>query len=177
MLLRAVEQLPPSSRAAITASLTREERQLIEATVSVGWMPMLVHMKLSDAAFASLGEAGLRGLFERTMLSTWEQPLLRSFVQTSTGLFGLTPASLARHAGSVYQHLTRRLGDLEALVREREVQVKLRGFPAQAFQFPCYVAGLQGCLQSLLPLTSRVGTVEVTHRDLQRGDVGYLLRW
>lgn len=176
-LLGAVRALPVSERQVCLASVEGAIAAQIDRSIAMSWMPMELHMKLSDATRAVIGQQRFIDLFEQTMMSSWSSPLLNGFVKMSTTLLGVTPSSLIQRTPYVYSHVTQNLGSMEAEHSSHHASIRLRGFPANLYDFQCYVDGTRGCLRSLYPLTHSVGTVEVSDVDLRRGDCLYDLRW
>jgi hypothetical protein len=62
-------------------------------------------------------------------------------------------------------------------VAANEATVDLSGFPAGDHHFPCFVEGLNGCLQGLVAGLDVVPEVEVVSVDLDSGDARYHIAW
>ncbi len=176
-VLAVVRGLAPTERDTILDKSGRTMVAELDRTIAMAWFSMESHMRLSDCAREVLEKDRFVDLFEAAMLSSWSSPLLNGFVKMSTTLLGLTPSSLIQRAGYVYPYVTKNLGTLTAQCSPREATVILRGFPANKFNFQCYVDGTLGCLRSLFPLTQSRGAVEVRDLDLRAGDVTYKLSW
>ena len=111
------------------------------------------------------------------MLSSWQTPLLKNFVQMSTKLLGLTPNTLIQRSEYIYRHVTQGLGTLAVEPGANSATVVVRGFPAKLFDFDCYVDGTHGCIRSIFAITQAMDTVEVAQIDRKNGDVRYAVRW
>jgi hypothetical protein len=179
ILLGGVERLPPVEREAITGRLGEADMRAIREALPVGWCPMDLHMRLSDAIRDTVGSARNLELWTATMSALFERPLLRGFVQTTTGLFGLKPGTFLRHVEKFELQIARDVGKLEGTVEPSggAGEVSLRGFPSSRFNFACYAEGLQGCITAILPLCHVRGRVTVAHQDDARGDVRYRVEW
>jgi hypothetical protein len=178
LLLRSIERLPTAERDAVFAGAGRAALDAVDAVLPVGWHPMALHMCLSDALRAVGPERNVR-VWEATMAACFERPILRGFVDMSTSLFGVTPLSVLRQVERIYGQITRDLGVVrfDPSPRPREGDIALSGFPADRFHFECYVEGLQGCIEAVLPLAHARGEVKVIDCAPARGDVRYRISW
>ncbi len=176
-LLASVRRLPQSERASILEA-TGSGVADIDGAIALSWLPMTLHMKLSDALRDVVGAERNQRIWRSTMDASYERPLLRGFVTAAVDLFGATPLALFRQAKRIYGQLTRGLGDLTfepSAVGSGMVQ--LRAFPAKEFRFVCYIEGLAGCLESTIAIARAVGEVTVVDVDESRGDVSYRVKW
>jgi hypothetical protein len=177
-LLRAIDALAPNERAAIRSRFSESAIAEIESNLPVAFIPMSIHMNLSDIVRDTLGPARAVPLWEEAMRTAWDRPLLRGFVSAVSTLFGLDPKSLLKQADRIHHQLTRDVGDLEYIpVSDQSGTVTLRGFPARQFRFICYIEGLQGCMRSAYALTGCDGTVTPSHIDETTGTVLYAMKW
>jgi hypothetical protein len=178
-LLHATARLAPEERRAVFARIGEEAVAQIESSIGLAWLPMALHMDLSDAVRAAVGPRRNVDVWRETMLATWSRPLLRGFVETVTKVFGLGPGGIVRQAPRIYGHLTKGCGEIsfEAAAGGDGARVVLTGFPADRFDFDCYVEGTQGCIESTFPLTRTRGEVSVVSKTPERGEVHYELRW
>jgi hypothetical protein len=178
-LLTAISRLGPTERSKITALIDPRTTEAILAELPMAWVPMGQHMHVSDAAREVLGSQGLVRLFRETMLSSFDRPLLRTFLNMTFGIFGVTPGGLIKRSNKIYDHVTRELGTLSAtLAEDSRAQLTLVGFPAQQFNFDCYVDGLAGCLEATLAFASAEhGKVRPLHQESASGNVVYDLSW
>lgn len=176
-VLAALERFPPSERREILARFGARGVEEVRSALPLSWLPMEVHMHLSDSLRDVSGSDAAVRAFREAMTMTFDRPLLRSFVSLTTGIFGVSPQGLLKRGDRVYEQVTRNAGALSHVaLGERECEVHLVGFPAKLFTFDCYVDGLRGCLLASLDLCKAKGSVEVLARDA-RGDVSYVLRW
>jgi hypothetical protein len=179
MLLGGVDRLPPIERDAIRARVGGAELRITSEALPIAWGPMARHMRLTVAIRETVGSARNVELWTETMAALFERPILRSFVQMSTSLFGVTPRALLRQTDRFYAQLTRDIGELVCSgdPTERSGEVMLRGFPAERFDFPCYAEGMQGCLAAVLPLTRARGQVSLAAMDEARGEARLRMEW
>jgi hypothetical protein len=177
-LLHTVRRLPPPVQRDILGRIGPRAVEEIESNLPVVWVPMELHMDLSDAIRDVVGPERNVELWRETMAEAFQRPLLRGFVAMATSLFGVTPFSLLRKGANIYEHITRDVGHLQfELTGPTEGLVYLHEFPAKRFRFVCYIEGLQGCLLAGLDIAGRHGVVSVASHDDLRGDVKYRLRW
>lgn len=177
-LLATVKRLPASERDAILRRTGVHTIEAIAGTLAVSWVSMTHHMRLSCAIRDELGSERNVELWQKTMVQSFDRPFLRGFISMTTSLLGVSPTSILKRGGSMYEHITRDVGAMRwEPSGEREGDATLSGFPADRYDFSCYVEGLHGCLQATLNICNARGTVAVSRRDDARGDVRYRLVW
>lgn len=175
-LLATVRRQPEPVRARILALVSPADIERAEGMLGLGWAPMSLHMRLSDAIREVVGPQRNVEVWRETMVGVFESPFLRGFVDLTTNLFGISPHALLRRGEPVYQHITRDLGELVVEPDGgRATVVTLRGFPARAFQFICYVEGLEGCLLACFDVLRVPGKATVERVDDAAGLVRYRL--
>ncbi len=178
-LLRSVRKLLTNEQTQILSAFGAEGAEKIDATIGVGWLPMTLHMKLSDAIRAVIGSSRNIQIWRETMTETYDRVLLRGFIDASVDLFGLTPASLFRQGPYIYRQLTRGLGELTVEEQDDKESsiVSLAGFPSHDFDLVCYSEGLIGCLESSITRGRGKGTVTLIDFDQERGDLRFHAVW
>ncbi len=177
-LVATVKRLDAPEVEAIFARATGPALEAIAHTLPLGWVSLEHHMKLSGAIRDELGSARNIELWKHAMTHSFERPFLRGFVSMTTSLLGVRPPSLLRRGGSIYAHVTRGAGDIRWEPHgETEGEALLTGFPADRFDFACYLEGLAGCIDATLAICNTHGSVKVVDRDDTRGDVRYRVAW
>lgn len=177
-LLAAAERLGPTERHRVLERTGPVALEAIRSPLPIGWVSMNHHMQLAVSIRGVLGSKRTIELWERTMVDAFHRPFLRGFVTMTTNLFGLRPSSLLKRSGTMYEHVTRNVGVVAfELQGERNGEVQLREFPAEAHDFACYVDGLRGCIQATFRMCSTSGRVDVIEAFEQRGDVRYRVAW
>jgi len=177
-LIGSVRSLNLAERAPVMDAVGPARVAEIDGATPLLWLPMELHMRLSDALRDTVGAERNRRIWRSTMDASYDRPILHGFVSAAVDLFGVTPASLFRQTSRIYSHLTQGLGDLAfEATGSTSGRVILRGFPASDYRFICYVEGLAGCLESTISVTRAIGEVTPTDVDDTRGDVAYVVRW
>ncbi|MFO0555620.1 MAG: hypothetical protein U0271_44995 [Polyangiaceae bacterium] len=175
-LLSVVERLPEFDRIARQAGDDVLER--IRTTTALGWLPLQDHMAVADAVRDVLGVARSIEAWRAAMLHAFKLPYLKSFVQMSTSLFGVSPASLLKRADTVYAYVVRDAGSLEfSALPGAKCELVVRDFPAARHRFVCWLEGLEGCLLGTLDLGRFVGEARIAEIDDQRGFARYEVSW
>lgn len=176
-LLVSINRMPSAERKEILDRFGPAGIEEVNAALPLTWLPMTVHMKLSDSLRDVSGSAGAIRGFRQAMAATFDRPLLRSFVSLTTGIFGVTPHGLLKRGDRIYDQVVRNVGELAYVWRgPAQGEAVLTGFPAQEFSFDCYVDGLHGCLLAALDLCKVRGEVTVLSK-VATGSVNYELRW
>jgi uncharacterized protein (TIGR02265 family) len=176
-LLAAIGKLRPRERDDIFGRIGEGDVRQAEDALPVTWLPMSLHMRISDHLRDVVGPTRNVAVWRDAMLQAFERPFLRGFVMMSVAVFGLTPGGLLRRADRVYEHITRELGTVHFEPDgPRSGSVELRGFPASRYRFICYVEGLAGCLSATISLCGARERVFVTRRD-EAGSASYRVSW
>ena len=176
-LLAAVERLPAGERAKIRALIGEAAVERAREALPVSFLPMSLHMHVSDCIRDVVGPARNVEVWRETMLLAFDRPLLRSFVDMTTRIFGISPAGLFKRSQKVNELITRNAGSLTfALTGPHEGTLTLVGFPAHQFRFACYVEGVAGCLEATIALCRCTGTVKVVEQGAD-GRVTYAIEW
>jgi len=177
-LLAAVRRLPARERVAVLEQLDPRTLPAIESCLAVAWVPMFVHMDLSDALRDVVGPVRNVEVWRSTMTASFNRPFLRGFVHMTTSLLGLSPSSLFRRGESIYGHVTRDIGSIRFVsAGSNEGLIEMEGFPASEFTFPCYVEGLHGCLLACFDVCRSDGRIIVTGQDARAGSATYHAIW
>lgn len=173
-----IDRMPDAERTKILTRFGTAGREEVDAALPVAWLPMGLHMKLSDALRDVVGSEGTARVFQQAMTSVFERPILRSFISLTTGIFGVTPHGLLKRSDRIYEQITRNLGELSYVQRGlTEGEIHLVGFPGKDFTFECYVDGMRGCLLAALDLCKIRGEVLVLSKSGASGSVTYQLIW
>ena len=177
-LLDCVRKLRPADRDRVLAR-AGDGVMAIDAATALEWIPMRTHMGLSESLFAVVGVTRGIDVWRDAMLLSLDRPILRTFVKMSTNLFGVTPSSILRQTERLYPYLTRGIGSAAFVPgpTPRGGHFLLKAFPSAQFDFPCYVNGLQGCIEAAFALCKQHSYVRVAERDEGQGTVTYALRW
>jgi hypothetical protein len=176
-LLAALRRLPAAEGKAIANAIGPADIELAKSFLPVAWLPMSLHMRISDAVRDVVGPERNVAVWRETMRHAFDRPLLKSFVALTTGIFGVTPTALLNRAEKLNVLITRDLGELSfESERDRRGVLSLSGFPAHRYRFICYVEGLAGCLEATLDLSRVTGTVEVLDVE-PAGNVRLRLSW
>lgn len=176
-LLRAVRSLRAGERNEILGRFGPANVEIVEAAFPVSWNSMALHMHLSDIVREIIGPERNIEIWRTTMAWSLERPLFKGFVRMTADLFGVSPASFLRQGERIYDHLTRGLGRVKSWGEGRNGYIELRQFPADLFQFMCYVEGLAGCIQATVELAGVPYSLKIRDADERRGNVDYWLAW
>jgi hypothetical protein len=177
-LLATVKRLPAREREPILQRTGATTLDAIAATLPISWVSMTHHMRLSCAIRDELGGPRNVELWCQTMEYAFKRPFLRGFVSMTTSLLGVRPTSLLKRGGRMYEHITRDVGAMRyEAISDSEGYASLRAFPADRYDFTCYVEGLTGCLEATIAICATGGRVVVVQRDDARGDVSYRVSW
>jgi len=176
-LLAAIGSLPRRERDDILGRIGEADVRQAQAVLPVFWLPMSLHMRISDHLRDVVGPERNVAVWHDTMLRAFDRPFLRGFVTMTVSIFGLTPGGLFRRADKMYKHITRELGSVRFEPNGlRSGTLKLQGFPASRYRFVCYVEGLAGCLSATISVCGARDRVLVTSSD-EAGNASYQVSW
>ncbi len=176
-LLRVVLDMDARERSRILDTLGSRRLEEVRSALPLAWLPMRLHMVLSESLRDVVGSTGAISAYRAAMTATFDRPLLRNFVNLTAGIFGLTPRGILSRSKDVYDLVTRGAGTLRhTSLGFLESEVVLERFPAGAFSLDCYAEGLQGSLLAALDLCKLDGTVDITRKD-PSGDVSFRVSW
>lgn len=176
-LLAAIERLALGDRGEVLKRVGPADLQAASSALPIGWLPMSLHMRISDHLRDVVGPERNVDVWQDAMATAFERAFLKSFVTMTVSIFGLSPGGLFRRADKIYEHVTRDLGAIRFEPRgDHAGVVSLRGFPASRYRFICYVEGLTGCLAATIQLHGLTPHVTVIERD-DLGDVRYDVAW
>jgi hypothetical protein len=155
---------------------------LIESTPRMGWIPIEENIKLSDALHQVLGDPGFRDFFAGIADRMLAYPLLRSFFEGATRLFGVTPHAMLKWSIYGWEQSFRHCGRLVYQpVREAvdggQVRVVLEGFPPGLLHSGTFVEALAGTFDLYLRQVSKKGRVDILGLERTRGRVEYDVSW
>jgi hypothetical protein len=180
VLSQAVLDLVDRSEAA-TEILRRVDPTVVEEVrdvLPVAWLPMQLHMDISNAAWDVAGAEFVRKAHRVGMSETYRRPLLKNFLSMTTSLFGFTPIALFKRGDGIFRLVTRGLGSVTTSVGEpRSPELHLRGFPCRDFDFARFIEGLGGSIESVLDFCSVGGEVRVIGQNLAAGEASFKLTW
>lgn len=176
-LLAAIGRLPPQERDEILRRIGEADVERAEGALPIAWLPMSLHMNVSDHVRDVVGPERNVAVWRDAMLRTYERPFLRGFVSMTVSIFGLTPDGLFRRGDRIYEHITRALGAVRfEPIGPRSGSVELQGFPASRYRFICYIEGLAGCLAATIALCGEQDRVLVMRSD-DTGNASYRVSW
>lgn len=176
-LLRQVDALEAPERDAILTRINPDTLEHYRRAKAIGWSAMTLHMDVSDCIRAVIGPRRNVELWRDTMADLTRRPMLSGFLRHIGARLGVGPGTLYRQNARLWKYLCRNVGRLDAEVAANEATVDLSGFPASDHHFPCFVEGLNGCLQGLVAGIDVVPEVEVVSVDPDSGDARYHIAW
>lgn len=170
--------LPPGVSTTIAASLGSEAKARIEREVSSGWVAADDHIALAEAVASVLDEAAYARFWRDVMREELDGPLLRHVVAPIARLFGLTPASLAKHAPTAWPLIVREGGALRFCdLGAGRCELLLEGFSATHLASEPFVRGYAASLEAFLDVSELEGSVSTHDLDLSKPSVRFLFEW
>jgi hypothetical protein len=169
-LLTATRKLSTREANEVLAALEPAEVERIEQAIAVAFLPMSLHVKLSETLYDTAGSARFIAISRAVVASALKRPLFTGFVDMTARLFGTGPMQLLGQGPRLYDLSTRDLGRIEFEPRTpSECIIRLEDFPSRQFRFEVFVLGVQGATHSLVDLFRMEAEVEVIARDAPAG--------
>jgi hypothetical protein len=143
---------------AVKDDLGAEQLARIESASRVEWLPVEVDVALTEAVARVTGEAGLRQWSRAAMAASVEAPFLKPIVKAAIALFGLTPASVLRHAPTGWKQVYLDCGVIRfESVNDRHVRLHLDDAPLQMTQSQPYLVGTAGAWEAAFDIANASG--------------------
>jgi hypothetical protein len=158
--VESLELLGPDVARAVKADLGAEALERIEKATRVEWLPVEVDVAITEAVARTTGEAGVRKWSRAALAESVEAPFLRPIVKAAIALFGLTPASLLRHAPTGWKQVYLDCGVIRfESVNDKHVRLHLDGAPLQMTASKPYLVGTAGAWEAAFDIARAEGGV------------------
>jgi hypothetical protein len=165
-------------RARFFARLPREEREIIDNTSRVGWLPVRYHVLLADVLLETFGPARAHDYYRRAFAASLAGPLLGPLVKTGARLLGFTPGTLARWLPRGWEITFKGVGDVHGEVLGPGLaRIEYRNLPQVCRDSEAWLRSSQG---SAYGAYDRMGVVGVVRLDLSgraEGSMRIELEW
>ena len=175
--VRKLMELPLETRAPVMAEL-QPIVEMLDADVSVSWIPIPFDIVVTDASRAILSPQEFQDFWRDVTLVYLKLPILRSLAEAATRLFGVKAQSILRWAPRAWAAMFRNCGTLtyEPTSTERESRLRLDGFPRQEFASGSFVAALGASFNAAFAVTRTTGTIEILSVNPAAGAADFLAR-
>lgn len=145
---------------AVKAEIGAYTLDRIASATRVEWLPIDVDVELTEAVARITGEDGLRKWSRAALAASVEAPFLRPIVRTAITLFGLTPASLLRHAPIGWKQVYQDCGAIRfESVSDTHVRLHLDGAAPQMTSSKPYLVGVAGAWEAAFDIARVEGGV------------------
>jgi hypothetical protein len=101
--LEIVDQEEEPLRGRFLALLSPALRESIESASRLAWLPVAVHVELSDILERAYGPLRAHAYYRRAFAKSLSGPFLGPLVRTATHILGVSPAAFVRWAGRAYE--------------------------------------------------------------------------
>jgi len=173
MLLALLADRHPAAHAKVIGTLRHGAE--IAGAVPVQWLPVEVDVEVCDTIARQLSPSQMDSLIAERQRQEMGSALFKTFVVTTTKLFGLSPATFIRHLGRGWRQVLQDCGEIEVLTLEKDqAKVMLRELPEVCLGSSAWIGALPAGMKVLFELVNTVGDVAVT---LRRPDVELRFTW
>lgn len=173
MLLTLLVERHPAAHAKVIGSL--RHGAAIANALPVEWLPVEVDVEVCDTVARQLAPSQMDALISERQRREMGSALFKTFVVTTTKLFGLSPATFIRNLNRGWRQVLQDCGEIEIVKLEKNsAQVMLRALPEVCLDSSAWVGALPAGMRVLFELVNTDGDVAVT---LRRPDVELRFTW
>ncbi len=150
----------------IGPDLVREIQELQHAY----WAPMVLDVALTEAIVTAVKVPRARDFFRKNLLKSFDSPVFRTLIHTSTSLLNLQMSDLARWFRHGFDLVYRDAGEMVVAESEPDcVVLEWRSVPPGLSGTGGYLEGTAGALEAVFELAKRKnGRVDVDFDSLAR---------
>lgn len=160
--LAALERVSFTEAQRLRAALTPETRALVENSGRMDWLPIEVHLELTEKGLEVLSASTFRAARREATLQVARSPLLGSVLSGALNLFGSSALALFRMVPRVYGHTTRGLGTVQVLeLGDDALCLEYRGLPERVATSPGWRAALVVDNEAVFELASARGSASM----------------
>jgi hypothetical protein len=137
----------------------------LDQALPVEWLPVDVDIEVVEVVSRQLSPVTFDALISERQRQEMGSALFKSFVVTTTKLFGLSPATFIRHLHRGWRQVLQDCGVIEvASLEQRSALVLLRELPAVCLASNAWIGALPAGMRVLYELVNTRGTVTVATR-------------
>jgi len=172
----AKEEEPYRSR--FLARVTGGMREQIEGAARVSWLPISVHVDLSEIQLETFGIARAHDYYRRAFATSLRGPVLGPLMLTAARLLGLSPTSFVRWASHAYDAAFKNAGGVvgEVLGPSR-ARLVYSSLPQVCTVSDAWMTSSQGSAYGAYDVLGVAGVVRLDTRARAEGRMVLELEW
>jgi hypothetical protein len=175
--LAAVAREDDPWRARFFAGLAPGDREAIEGASRVAWVPVDLHVRLSEVLHDAFGAARAHEYYRRAFARSLREPPFDALVRTGLRVLGVTPASFLRWAARGWQLSFRDSGDVHGeVLGENSGRLVYRDLPVCTASDP-WLDSAQGSAYGVFDLVKVAGVVRIDKSARARGGMTLEVEW
>ena len=176
--LELVDAQPEPWRGRFRARLPPELVEQIVAASRVAWLPLQVHVTLSDVLEEALGAARAHDYYRRAFAASLRGPFFGPLVQTGARVLGLNPWTFVRWAGRAYEAGFRNAGRIDGeVVGPGRAHLVYSGLPAICTASDAWMTSPQASAYGVFDFLGVDGVVRLDHEMRPKGGMVVELEW
>lgn len=176
--LERMEREADPYRARFFELLPRETRAAIEGAPRLGWVPVDLHVRLSDVLFEAFGPKRAHDYYRRAFSDALRGPIFDGLVKTGVRILGMTPGVLLRWAHKGWEASFKDCGMVEGRVLgPGRGEMVYSGLPPVCIASTAWLESSQGSAYGALDLFSADGIVRIDMSRRERGEMRLELEW
>jgi hypothetical protein len=176
--LELVDAEPEPWRGRFMALLSSQMKETILGASRVSWLPLELHVTLSNLTEEALGETRAHAYYRRAFAAALRGPFLGPLVRTGARVIGLSPATFVRWAGRAYEAGFRNAGRIDGEVLGRgKARLVYSQLPAICTASTPWLTSAQGSTYGAYDALGVDGVVRLDLTGRAQGRLIVTLEW
>lgn len=174
-----VERLPAEDARAIRSTIGETVWSDVRAAGGLSWLPIQTNLLATHAVATNLDSRRTHEFFRGFMLSSFETPLLSSFINAVTRVAGPNPARYLEWVSKGFNILFKNCGTWRVVERDDAgtATIEVVGLPLAYATDRTWLMTVSSALHALFTVAKCEGAVTIRDSDEDTGRVAFRLRW
>jgi len=165
-------------RGRFRALLPARDRELIEASSRVGWLPLHYHVLLADVLAEAFGAQRSHAFYRRAFVASLATPIFRPLVTTAARVLGFDPGSACKWYARAWESGFKGAGEAsgEVLAPGRG-RIEYRQLATVCINSDAWLESCVGCAYGLFDLTNVDGLARLDLSGRAEGRMRLDVEW
>lgn len=159
-------------------ALPATTRAAIEDAPRLGWVPVDLHVELSEVVLAAFGPKRAHDYYRRAFADALRGPIFDALVKTGVRILGVTPAAMLRWAHKGWEASFRNCGVVEGrTIAPGRGEMLYSGLPAVCTASDAWLDSAQGSAYGALDVLGVAGIVRIDKARRAEGAMRLEFDW